>query len=306
MNSILTVTTALANRNLTTLARAREDLGLTSDEADPYVNRLIATSSDAIARFFNIRADQDGRVTLGRETMVETWRALSGDEMLILARAPVYSINAVTEDSVETKRLLGNTDGAIDIGVSATTLNSASGPEGSPFSADQVGQAISVAGAGADGAAHETTIAERLSDTAVRLTDAALTTVAGAAYALDNPAYRFECQSACGMLWKLDASGYRTAFTASVIAVDYSAGWTLPDPNDADAAYTLPQDIEDACVMMVMRKNQQLREGASGQIESESFPGIGSWKFALEKITWEGGLPSDVKAMLTPYRRLHV
>lgn len=245
-------------------------------------------------------------MTIGRETINELWRGAYGEDMIILARAPVASIVAITEDGVVTKRQLGASDGAIDVDASDTTLNSSGGPEGAPFADEQVGQPITVPGAGVAGATLSTTIAERLSATAVRLADAASTTVVGATYALDNPEYLFDVDKAAGFLWKLAASGYRTAFTASVIAVDYEAGWTLPDPEDAQAEYTLPRDIEDACVMMVMRKNQQLREGESGQVESESFPGIGSWKFALEKITWEGGLPSDVKAMLTPYRRLHV
>lgn len=70
------------------------------------------------------------------------------------------------------------TDGAVT--ATATAFTSA----GAAFVAGDVGKTITIAGAGTAGAAHVTTIAARVSGTALTLTDAAVTTVSGAIYYL--------------------------------------------------------------------------------------------------------------------------
>lgn len=317
MQSNVTVKTPASSRLLVHPDRAREDLGLDADDvSDTALLRLIAGASASVSAFFNQRRDDDGAVTIVRETIVETWRRAAYDARscraapLILGRAPVAEIVAVTEDGVEYKRRIGAADGAMTHdGATPTRLSSAGGPNGKPFTAAMAGAAITVAGAGAAGAALTTTISSVIDDETVALAAPALTTVSGASYELDNPAFVYDLQAAAGMLWKLDGCGYRTWFSASVAAVEYKAGWTAPDPDgEIDQAYTLPADIEDACLMLIRRKLEQQRpdDPSFGRLESESLPGAGTWKWAIQAITWEGGLPSDVIEILKPYRRLHV
>lgn len=315
--SVFTIKTPAARRLLATSASVIADLGLAEQIAAgeltaESVDRAIAGASASISAFFNQRRDEDGNVTIARETVVETWRreTLAARSCratpLVLGRAPA-TIISVTEDGVEAKRRVGNSDAAMTAGgANPAHLSSAAGPEGSPFTSAMAGQSITVAGAGNAGADLVTTIASIIDDQTVALAAPAQTTVAGAVYALDNPGYAFDCAAASGLLWKRDSAGYRAAFTASVVAVEYDAGWTVPDPANPTAAYTLPLDIESACVIYVRRKLEQQFPGDFQRILSESFPGAGSWTFALEAITWEGGLPSDVIATLKPYRRRHL
>lgn len=311
MMSTIVIKTPATSRLLAHPDRVIADLGLdTDDVAVADVIRFIAGASAAISSYLNMRRDDDGNVTIARETVIETWRRgvceayPDRSHAIILGRSPA-TVVSITEDGAITRRRIGGSDGAIAEGETAFT--SATGPEGSPFTAAMIGQPITIAGAGAGGGAHVTTIADLIDDDEVELADPALTTVAsGGVYALDNPGFLYDVAGARGMIWKRSAANLRQPFTASTVAVEYEAGWTAPDPDDADAAYTLPRDIEDACVIFVRRKLEQLRPDDQGRVESESFPGIGSWKFALQAVTWDGGLPSDVIDMLKPYRRRHL
>src|SRR5262252_7541428 len=76
------------------------------------------------------------------------------------------------------------TDFALDVGVDPTALNSPS----NPFLPEDVGKLVSIAGAGAAGAWHTTTIATFVDAANVTLTDAAATTVtaAGGVMGTDN------------------------------------------------------------------------------------------------------------------------
>ena len=120
-----------------------------------------------------------------------------------------------------------------------------------------------------------------------------------------NPAFAYETDKAAGVLWKL-SGGMRINFTAASIAVRYSAGWVPPSDAPGAPQRTLPEDIEAACVLFVRRKFDQLREADNPRLKSESLPGAGAWQFDLQRVDWDAGLPSDVRAMLDPYRRLHV
>lgn len=314
MRSILTVTSPAASTNLTTLERLRLYPGLgDSVVANNVAERMIEVSSAAIATLLNQRRDQTGRLTLARETLSEVFSSRACESRrraLILGRTPVAQIDSIDEDGVVLKRRLGGADGAIDIGASATTLTSAAGPEGEPFAAAMAGQTITIAGAGAGGGDHVTAIASVDADDAVTLAAPALTSVTGAVYALDNPAWAsgfaagYEIDQAAGLLWK-KSGGYRVDWTAARIEVVYSAGWITPAQDKLGAA-TLPLDIENAATLFVRRFLEHMAPDDYRRLESEMLPGAGTWKFALEKITWDDGLPSDVRRALLPYRRLHV
>lgn len=76
---------------LTTLARAKAELGMTDATSDTILTDMITRASSAIAR--------ETRRVFGRETVVETLDG-SGSRLLGLARTPIVSITEVLEDSV--------------------------------------------------------------------------------------------------------------------------------------------------------------------------------------------------------------
>lgn len=119
----------------------------------------------------------------------------------------------------------------------------------------------------------------------------------GAGGTAPNSAFAYEIDEA-GLVWKYDGVT-RRGFETALNAAQYTAGWVLPD----DPARNLPYDIEDACIVFVRRKWEQLCDGAHTPVKQESFAGIGSWTYATETITWADGMPSDVAAMLARWRR---
>lgn len=308
MTAILDVTTPASSTALTTLARVRSDLNLSSSlYADAFVTQMIASASAAIVSWLNIASDGENQPTLGLETVNETFRDVyRGVEAVALARAPIADVVSVEEDGGLVARLQSGADGAVDILAGATTFSSALGPDGAGFNSGHVGKEIVIAGAGAAGAALTTTIAAFVDAQNVTLDAAAQTTVAAAAFTIQNPAFSYEWRRGSALLWKL-SGGYRASWASRLVRVVYSAGYVLPG-DVAPAVRNLPTDIEDACILLVRRKIDQLRESETEnrRIKSESFPGIGAWTYALEDIAWTGGLPSDVIAMLQRYRRISV
>lgn len=303
MTALLEVTTPAAKRWLTTVARVRSDLALSAvTYPDATVEQMIESASAAIAAFLNIASDGEAPVTLARETLRETFRP-SGlyASALILARAPLADLILVDEDGVVSSRLLSGADGAIDVGAAPTLLNSALGPAGAPFTAAHVGKAVVVAGAGAAGASLSTTIAAIVSPTAVTLAAAASTTVSGAAFTVENPSFGYEWRRGASLVHKVSGS-CRVPFSAARIVATYAAGWLLPDA----AARNLPPDIEDACLLLIRRKLDQMRECENPRIKQESWAGIGSWAYELTPLEWVAGLTNDVARSLERYKRRSV
>lgn len=302
MNRKLEISTAAVTKRLTTVERVRDDLNLpaTATEPDEFIEGLIDTASDLISGYINYDADETDQITIGRETVAETFYDALGKRELLLGRAPVGDITSVTETSSATARILNYTDGAIDIGVSDTTLTSAS----APFLAAHVGDSITITGAGDAGVDLTTTIASFTDNSTVEIATPATTTVAAASFSLENQAFvaGFDVKKSGGILWKL-SGGIPTPFAVNKVVVIYSCGWILP----GQTGRTLPQDIEDAAVMLVRRKFEQLREGdvtPTGRlVKSESLVGIGSWTYEVGDRSMQDGLPSDVRNMISRYVR---
>lgn len=299
---VFEVETAATDIKLTTLARARSHLNLSSVlYDDTFVGEMIDTASAMICTYLDVESDGVLPPTIGRERIVETFRNITPAAALTLARAPIVDVVSVEEDGVTVYRVQTGADGAVDIVADATAFSSASGPGGAAFNASHVGRQITIVGAGAAAADHVTTIAALVDDANVTLTDPAATTVAAAAYTIENLTFPYEWRAGASLLHKVQ-SGNRTDWRAATVRVVYDAGWVLPG---AVTGRNLPLDIEDACVLLIRRKIDQLRESDSDnqRIKSESIPGVGSWTFAIEDINWQGGMPSDVRAMLDRYRR---
>ena len=93
MQSIATITTAASVTRLTTVARVKQELDITSNDNDALLGSKIDEATSEIeahlGRFFR------------RETLTETfWGDSECAQYLILARAPVASITSVTIDDV--------------------------------------------------------------------------------------------------------------------------------------------------------------------------------------------------------------
>jgi len=95
---MLTVTTAATSTNLTTLDAVKDDLGLTSTDEDDYIESLIERVSLDICGIVGAAVAEDGTVTLGRETLVKTFRLNGAYSKLLLPRAPTVSITSVVAD----------------------------------------------------------------------------------------------------------------------------------------------------------------------------------------------------------------
>ncbi|MGE0407977.1 MAG: hypothetical protein AB7P23_01795 [Amphiplicatus sp.] len=223
--STLNVTTPAMKRWLTTLARLQQDIPLTGDEGQAALEQLIESASAAIAAYVNQRSDGAALLTLGRETLSESWRDVYQCGPLIAARAPIASLVSVEEDGVLIEAVVDDEP---------------------------------------------------------------------------NPDFVYEFERASGFIWKL-AAGDRTSWSARKVTIAYEAGWLLPH----EQARNLPFDIEDACILLCKRRLQLMKEGSGDydSLQSESIPGLGAWTFALEKVTWEKGISSDVAAMIERYRR---
>jgi hypothetical protein len=92
ISSLLTVLTPASSRALTTLATVKDEIGITSDEADARLQRWIDEASERIENYL-------GRV-LASETVRESFRLTSAPHCLQLARRPVTAIASIAVDGV--------------------------------------------------------------------------------------------------------------------------------------------------------------------------------------------------------------
>ena len=254
MYSTLAVTSAASETKLVTLAQLKTDLGL-DDTKDAFFTRVIEICSDEIALYMGRGRDETDNVTLGRDTLSEVFYDICGERELRLSRRPVGDITSIREGAGATvSRLIGNTDGAIT--ATQTTFTSAGGPASGDFTDAHVGKIFTVAGAGTDGATLTTTIESVTDANTVELTDAAVTTVSGATWTVENPGFNYVVRKQAGRLWKRVGVA-TTRFYAEPITVAYTAGWLLP----GETGRNLPKTIEDACVLYCRRKIDQLQEG---------------------------------------------
>lgn len=95
---MLTVSSVAEATALTTLEELKAQLSITATDEDAYLESQITRSSAAICTYLNVAAATDGSRTLGRETLIETFRLDKYQPELVLARYPVTSIASVVED----------------------------------------------------------------------------------------------------------------------------------------------------------------------------------------------------------------
>lgn len=115
----LIVSTAATSRSLTSLARAKQSLGITDTSQDALLTELIARASDEVVAYLRLSSTDDGSIsTLARQTYVETMRSQGATYRIYLMRRPIASITSIVVDDVEltqdTDYLLASAQGAID------------------------------------------------------------------------------------------------------------------------------------------------------------------------------------------------
>ena len=83
---------------LTTLARAKQTLGLNNTDNDTLISELITRASDESISYLRVIEPDDGSAnSLGREVYEETIRYATGDYQLFLSRRPVSNITSIVE-----------------------------------------------------------------------------------------------------------------------------------------------------------------------------------------------------------------
>lgn len=94
----LTVSSAVVDRALITVAEGRAALGIDGTDQDSVITTTINRVSDLIARECRIPSDGVNPPTFMAETIVQTFRFESVQDSVMLSRRPVTSISSVVED----------------------------------------------------------------------------------------------------------------------------------------------------------------------------------------------------------------
>lgn len=109
---------------------------------------------------------------------------------------------------------------------------------------------------------------------------------------------QYELNPDTGVIYRLDASGYRYVWIASkTVVVTYVAGYALPD----DIGRNLPAAIEQGAVKLVC--DMHFGAGRDSRIKGESIPGVSQMDYWVGSIGENGLITPDVGALLDPYRR---
>lgn len=140
---MLRVVTPAAVRRLTTREKVRSLWCLPATDSDDFIDAIIDEASALIAAYLNVESDGLTPVTIGRETVAETFDGAAGATMLRLARLPVAALVSVDEDGVVTPAETGappspNPDFQFEIDAAAGRLWKKSGAARTPFSAARI------------------------------------------------------------------------------------------------------------------------------------------------------------------------
>lgn len=101
MGPILTASVAATQRDIITLDDLKGRLGITTGTNDDELQRVIRARSGAIFGWCGLAADQHGKRTFSRETLVATWLIDYGrcsSNLILPWRVPVTSITSIVED----------------------------------------------------------------------------------------------------------------------------------------------------------------------------------------------------------------
>lgn len=82
--------------------------------------------------------------------------------------------------------------------------------------------------------------------------------------------------------------------------VQYKAGWTVPDPNNANATFTLPLPIEGAVIGMI--RAARFAADRDPTVKAEWTTDIERIEYWVGQIGENGAFPPDIASALDPYR----
>lgn len=108
---MLSVLTPADQTDLTTLAAVKSELQIADSKDNVWLSLQISVASQMVTDYLNVMGADDGTVTLGRETLQETFRVhhsrylarrLDSErtQYLMLSRRPVVSIDGLIQDGV--------------------------------------------------------------------------------------------------------------------------------------------------------------------------------------------------------------
>ena len=110
----------------------------------------------------------------------------------------------------------------------------------------------------------------------------------------------FTTDAAVGRLIRMDTDGTPRPWRAIQVAVTYQAGYVLPG-DVSGAARTLPFDIEDATLRLVVARYAERRRDPF--IKSEEVAGVGRIDYIVgNPAAGDGNLPPDVADIVRNYR----
>ena len=98
ITSILTVSSAAAQTALTTRERAKVALNINDSSLDDWLDLKIPAVTRDVVNHMGVAAASDGTRTIGRQTLVETFRLTRDEDVIQLSKWPVQSITSIVED----------------------------------------------------------------------------------------------------------------------------------------------------------------------------------------------------------------
>ncbi|GGD42574.1 phage head-tail connector protein [Aureimonas glaciei] len=104
-----------------------------------------------------------------------------------------------------------------------------------------------------------------------------------------------DIEGTSGIVHRVDSAGRCIGWQGGDIVIEYAAGYVLAPAE----ARTLPADIEQACILIVSAGYHAQRRDP--MLRSEQVEGIGRADYQIS-----GGLPSQVTALLEPYRNVGI
>lgn len=114
-----------------------------------------------------------------------------------------------------------------------------------------------------------------------------------------EPSSEYRLDGDRGLLYRLDSSGYPSAWTwTKALVVVYVAGYLLP----GETGRNLPPALESAAIDLVA--SYWLARGRDPLIKAEDVPGLGRIDYWVGAVGRAGDLPPGVMAKIAPFRRV--
>lgn len=106
----------------------------------------------------------------------------------------------------------------------------------------------------------------------------------------------FETDPATAEVYRLDHRGNPRDWSATKLIAQYRAGYSLPGDG---GEYSLPGDIEDACIRLVTKA--WFARGRDPLLKSENVPDVGEAVYWISNGS-DGNFPPDIADLLDNYR----